>query len=260
MSVLFRLCLLTVLTVCAGGIAAAAEHPSPPAPAMQLIDPRPEAVMTVAELEKRTAAGDLKAQAELGARYGQGRDVTQDIPKAIALLKAAAEKGDPDAQYFLGTAYSSGLGVPQSDMQAFALYEKAADQGHPPANFALASMIIGGKAGLIPIWDGAIRYLWTAATKNYPPAMALLGAAYQDGKGVEVNPRAAAYWYRRSLSLVQSPNVIYNLRILINAGAVPYEDGDPGEQPEKTSDRDRLSPVQTAGQLTGQATGGKAKP
>lgn len=227
---------------------------------MQLIDPRPEAVMTVAELEKRTAAGDLKAQAELGARYGQGRDVKQDIPKAITLLTSAAEKGDPDAQYFLGTAYSSGLGVPQSDMQAFALYEKAADQGQPAANFALASMITAGKAGVTPSWGGAIRYLWTAAAKNYPPAMALLGAAYQDGKGVDVNPRAAAYWYRRSLSLFQSPNVMYNLRILINSGDVPYEDGDPGERPQKAQDGDGIHSLKTAGQVAPQATGGKAKP
>ena len=199
---------------------------------MRSLDPRPEAHMTFAEITQRAEAGELAAQAELGARYGQGiYGAKQDIPKAIALLSAAAAKGNPDAQFFLASAYASGTGVPQNELQAFTLYEQAANQGHAGANYMLANMIIYGKAGISPSWSGGIGNLWVAAVKDYPPAMLLLGAAYQDGKGTTLNARAAAYWYRRYLSLVQDPRAIYNLRIMINNGTIPYEAGDPGEPP-----------------------------
>lgn len=209
----------------------AAESDPPPVTEAQIraLDPREEAHLTLAELERRIDAGDVKAQAELGARYGQGYGVKKDIPKAIALLSAAAAKSDPDAQYFLGTAYSSGLGVPYNEAQAFTLYEQAANQGHAPGNFMVATMIIYGKGGIAPSWSGGMKNLWAAAVKGYTPAMILLGAAYQDGMGVDRNPRAAAYWYRRTLSYQQDVRAIFNLSILINSQLVAWEPGDPGE-------------------------------
>lgn len=236
MFVLLRTFLLTFLiAIPAWSVAGqAAETDAAVAEArMRSLDPRPEAHMTFAEVTRRAEAGELGAQAELGARYGQGiYGAPQDIPKAIALLSAAAAKGNPDAQFFLASAYASGTGVPQNELQAFTLYEQAASQGHAGANYMLATMIIYGKAGISPSWSGGISNLWAAAVKDYPPAMILLGAAYQDGKGVTLNPQAAAYWYRRYLSMVQDPRAIYNLRIMINDGTVPYEDGDPGDPPQ----------------------------
>lgn len=206
--------------------------------------------MTLAELERRTAAGDLKAQAELGSRYGLGYGVKANLPKAIELLSAAAAKGDPDAQFFLASAYAAGQGVPQNDLQAFMLYEQAANQGHPGGNFMTATMIIYGRAGISPSWSGGMPYLWAAATGNYPPAMFLLGAAYEDGKAGVVNPRAAAYWYRRYLSMFQDPQAIFNLRRMINMGVVPYQDGDPGDPPVRAP-ATAQAPEQTAQQTAG---------
>ena len=226
---------LTLVLFCALSVwslpALAAESAPPPVTEAQLraLDPREEAHLPFAELERRAATGDIKAQAELGARYGQGYGVEKDIPKAIALLSAAAAKNDPDAQYFLGTAYSNGLGVPYNELQAFTLYEQAANQGSAPGNYMVANMIIYGKAGIAPSWSGGIKNLWAAAVKDYTPAMVLLGAAYQDGMGVDRNPRAAAYWYRRTLSYLQDIRAIFNLRILINNRLVAWEPGDPGE-------------------------------
>lgn len=239
MFVLFRAFLLALLIIVSArpGSLRAAENDTAATPPVNLLalDPRPEAHMTTAELERRAAAGELGAQAELGARYGQGSyGAKQDLPKAVSLLSAAAAKGNPDAQFFLASAYASGTGVPQNELQAFTLYEQAANQGHPGANYMLATMVIYGKAGISPSWSGGISYLWAAAVKDYPPAMLLLGAAYQDGQGVVLNPRAAAYWYRRYLSLVQDPRAIYNLRLMINDGTVPYESGDPGDPPQNT--------------------------
>lgn len=225
----FLACLITTTACATTGFAA--EDSAAAAAKIQALDPRPEAHMTIAELERRTAAGELSAQAELAARYGQGNGVPQDLPKAITLLRAAADKGNADAQFFLASAYAAGQGVPQSDLQAFDLYEKAAAQGHPAAEYMMATMIIYGRAGISPSWSGGMDHLWASASKGYPPAMLLLGAAYQDGKTGVVNPRAAAYWYRRYLSLIPDPKAIYNLRRMTVQGLVPYEQGDPGDPP-----------------------------
>lgn len=214
------------------------------------IDPRPEAHMTLAELEQRTAAGDLKAQAELGSRYGLGYGVEANLPKAIELLSAAAAKGGADAQFFLASAYAAGQGVPQNEFQAFALYEQAANQGHAGGNYMVANMIAFGRAGISPSWSGAMPHLWAAAVQGYPPAMFLLGAAYEDGKAGVVNARAAAYWYRRYLSVLQDPQAIFNLRRIIDIGAIPYEDGDPGDPPARTPSAAQ-APEQTERQTAG---------
>ena len=213
---------------------------------MLLGDPRPEARMAIPELERRMAAGDLSAQAELGARYGLGSEVKQDLPKAIGLLRAAADKGNADAQFFLASAYAAGQGVPQSDIQAFMLYEQAANQGHPGGSYMMANMIIYGRAGISPSWSGGMSHLWTAAAKGYPPAMLLLGAAYEDGNAGVVNPRAAAYWYRRYLNFIQDPRAIFNLRRMIVQGVVPYEPGDPGDPPDAPQTPDTVQKVKDA--------------
>ena len=226
----FSLALLIAATACAA-TGVAADDTAAAEARVRAMDPRPEARMTTAELAPRMAAGELGAQAELAARYGQGYGVKQDLAKAIDLLRAAADKGNADAQFFLASAYAAGQGVPQNDLQAFMLYEKAAAQGHPGGNYMMANMIIYGRAGISPSWSGGIDHLWVAAAKDYPPAMYLLGAAYEDGKAGVVNGRAAAYWYRRYLSMIQDPKVIYNLRRLIELGVIPYEQGDPGDPP-----------------------------
>jgi TPR repeat protein len=228
---------------------------------LRAFDPREEAHLTVVELERRVSAGDMKAQAELGARYGSGQGVKQDLPKAITLLQAAAAKNDPDAQFFLGTAYATGLGVPQNDAQSVMLYEEAADQGQPAANYALANMIIAGKGGISPSWSGALHNLWNAAAKGYPLAMIQIGQLYQDGKGTDRNPRAAAYWYRRALQLIPDVRTIYNLRVLIERREIEWEPGDPGEpkDPIKTVSSD--APAKSAGlTVPGLAAPGLAAP
>ena len=216
-SALFHLILGgSVVFACAAGAAS----PNAAAPAVSPV---------IAELERKAAAGDTKAQADLGARYGRGDGVPKDVAKAIALLSSAADKNDPDAEFFLGTAYSNGTGVPRNESQAIMLYEKAANQGHADSEYLLAEAIAFGKAGLSSNWEAAIPLLWDSATKNCWPAAKLLAVAYQDGKGVDKNPRAAAYWFRRTYSLGPDMHLLYSLRSLIDQGLVEWQEGDPGQ-------------------------------
>ena len=224
--VIVPLCLVALSATAA----VAADAPDS-APLPNIADTREIAQVSIAELERRTSDGDAAAQAELGARYGRGAGVPKDYAKAIELLQAAAAKHDPDAQYYLGTAYAKGMGVTRNETQAALFFEMAADQGQPAAEFVMAEMISRGKAGFSRSWPAAIRYLWDSACKGYTPSQFMLGYAYQTGVGVDRNPRAAAYWYRRIDSRLHNLRAEYNLRVLLADGLVEREPGDPVEPP-----------------------------
>jgi len=187
--------------------------------------------MTIADLEARTAQGDLRAQAELAARYGRGDGVTADVPKAISLLQDGVAKNDPDAQYWLGTAYSAGTGVAKSDVQAALLFEKSALQGHRGAQYMMGILISSGQAGFSESWSGAFPYFWKAADQGYSPAEFMLGYIYQEGKAVDVNPQVAAYWYRRTISRLPNTKAAFNLARMIGQGSVAWLPTDPVEPP-----------------------------
>lgn len=191
--------------------------------------------VSIAELEARMSRGDLRAQAELGARYGRGDGVPQDLAKAIALLKEAADQNEPDGLYWLGTAYTNGIGVPKNESQAALLYEKAAQQGHAEAQYVFGVLIGTGQAGFSPSWAGAIPYLWKSADQGFQLAEITLGDAYRNGLGVDANPQIAAYWYRRAISRSPSRLAQANLAVMIAQGTIEWQTGDPPFQTESGS-------------------------
>ena len=207
-------------------------EPSELASADQTVSNTPQSIedltkLTIAELEERIAAGDTKAKAELGARYGKGEGVEQDLDKAIEILRETAATGEPEAEFFLGTAYYSGLGVPHSEAEAVLWFEKAAAKGHAAAQYWLAVLIKEGRGGISPSWSAAVPLLWESAMQGFGDAEFLLGYAYQTGSGVEKNAEAAAYWYRRNLSKVYNNRSHFNLAQLIHGGEVEWRPGDP---------------------------------
>jgi len=183
--------------------------------------------LTTAELQSRMAAGDLRAQAELGARYGRGDGVAVDVAKAITLLREAADKNDPDAQHWLGTAYATGTGVPKNEAQAALWYEKAALQGHGEAQYMMGVLISNGQAGFSQSWAGAFPYFWRSAERGVAQAELMLGVIYHLGHGVDANPEIAAYWYRRTNNRMRNLRAQFNLGLLIAQGRVAPMDGDP---------------------------------
>lgn len=189
------------------------------------------------DLERRVAGGDLSAQAELGARYGRGEGVPQNIDKAMELIRAAAEKNNLDALYYLGLSYATGTGVPKNEVQAVLFFENAADRGHPAAQYMLGSMISQGKGGIEQNWPAAISYFWHAADSGYIPAEFALGYAYQEGLGTPRNVTAAAYWYRRTESRMRHKGAEQNLLKLIDSGEIERQPGDPPPLPKFNLDQ-----------------------
>jgi len=212
-----------LFSVCLNGHANAADTRS----AAELAQNRDVLSLPVAELERRMAGGDLNAQAELGARYGRGDGVPQNIPKALELLRQAAEKKNPDASFYLGLSYLTGTGVPKNEPQAVLFFEPAAAQGNPAAQYWLGSMIAQGQGGIESNWDSAFAYFWHAADSGYPPAEFMVGYAFHMGLGTLRNPKAAAYWYRRTDSRMPNPSAQEGLLRLIQSGQVERQPSDP---------------------------------
>ena len=212
-----------LVTACSVSVVARAETRS----AAELAQNHDVLYLSVAEIERRTAAGDLNAQAELAARYGRGDGLPQNVPKALDLLRQAAEKNNPDAAYYLGLAYVTGTGVSKNEERAVLFFETAADQGHAAAQYVLGNMIAKGEGGIEANWPSAFTYFWHAADSGYPPAEFMLGYAYQMGFGTPRNFKAAAYWYRRTNSRMPNSNAEDNLSTLIHLGVVEWQPGDP---------------------------------
>src|SRR5579871_4330108 len=189
---------------------------------------------SVADLERMVAAGDIKAHVELGTRYGLGNGVEKNYDKAVALLKAAADHNDAQAQFYMGTAYNSGAGVPKDEATAFLWFERSASQHYAIAEYWVGFMIAYGKGGVSPTWVGALPYLWDSAVQGNPDAAFLLGYAYDKGPGMDRNPKAAAYWYRRAdwdqriATNTFNGKAEYNLSLLIKHGEAEWEPDDPG--------------------------------
>ena len=113
---------------------------------------------SIAELKKQAAAGDAKAQYNLGVAYANGYGVSEDKSEAIHFWwRKAANQGYVKAEFRLGVAYDLGDVVQRDEAESVRWYRKAADQGDAEAQFNL-------------------------------------GAAYRDGAGIPKDNAEACFW------------------------------------------------------------------
>ncbi|GEM_PF-3540657 len=236
---IYVLAIFFALSACAAGNhTSSTADTAPPPKSEALTTMQSLSTVSIEELERRTANGDTQAQAELGARYGNGNGVEQDLDKAIALFRDAAAKGEADAAFYLGMANLSGMGVPSNEANAVMWLEKAAANGSAQGQYWLAVMIKDGRGGISPNWEAAVPYLWKSAMQGYEDAEFLLGYAYQEGLGVEKNPEAAAYWYRLTNQRAYNMRANYNLALMIKAEEIEWQPGDPEQlKPGYTQNR-----------------------
>jgi TPR repeat protein len=111
----------------------------------------------IAELKKQAAAGDAKAQYNLGVAYANGYGVSEDKSEALRWWRKAADQGYVKAEFRLGVAYDLGDGVPRDEAESVRWYRKAADQGDAEAQFNLGTAYRDG-AGIPK--DNAEAYFW----------------------------------------------------------------------------------------------------
>lgn len=91
-----------------------------------------------------------------------------DLPRAIAMLNAAAANGDRNAHWLLAECYTAGRGVPQNDELAVAHLQQAVKAPIAPAQHALATAYATGKGVK---QDAALARLWretaTATSRRF---------------------------------------------------------------------------------------------
>jgi Sel1 repeat len=130
--------------------------------AWSYVSPWPEMV----ELQAAAASGVPAAMFELGDAYELGLEVTQDIPKALELYRAASAKAYRKSIVRLGWCAVKGIGGP----------------------------VDGG---------AALDFYVAAAAKDCPEACHCLGRVFASGSaGVARSPSMAEYWYRHELQLL----------------------------------------------------------
>lgn len=96
----------------------------------------------IAELRRLTAAGNARAEAELGWMTLMGSGLPRDPAKAKALITHAAGTGDRSAQLVLATMLVTSASDAGNDAQAERIVRKLAEQG--------------GRSGASPAWP-AVR-------------------------------------------------------------------------------------------------------
>ena len=141
--------------------------------------------------------GDARAQAELGARYEDGRGVVQDYVAAVSWFRRAAEQGYAPGQAALGFLYNTGRGVVRSDRVAVSWHRRAAEQGNARAQNNLGIVYRDGR-GISRDEREAVRWFRRAAEQGNGFAQNSLGDMYRDGRGVSRDDEEAARWFRQA--------------------------------------------------------------
>ena len=88
-------------------------------------------------------AGAAAAFGRTAAAYNRG-----DYAEALDGLRVLAEQGHVRAQAVLGAMYGEGLGVPEDDAEAVKWYRKAAEQGNTGAQNNLGEMYAKGEEAM----------------------------------------------------------------------------------------------------------------
>lgn len=125
----------------------------------------------------------------------------QATPLAAANLgrmEHAAAAGDARAQFDLGRLYRNGIGVVRDSARSHALIRSAAQQHNPAAMFILSNMLIEGEGTPRDLAE-ARKWLEAAAELEYPEALLQLSLNFQDGAmGYEPDQARAAQLMREA--------------------------------------------------------------
>lgn len=94
----------------------------------------------VPELIVGAEAGDPDAMYHLALRYRKGREVPQDLPRAVDWLLRAADLGHAHAQSSMGVRYYYGEGVPKNHRLALKWYLSGAAKREPEALYNVGDL------------------------------------------------------------------------------------------------------------------------
>lgn len=153
----------------------------------------PSAMIGPLSLRLAAANGDSSAQFEVGARYAEGKGVTQNFKEAAKWYQRSADQGFAQAQYRLATLYERGLGLKPDRAQAAMFYERAAAQGNIKAMHNLA-VLSANQTDRAPDYTTAAHWFSEAAKRGLPDSQFNLAILYENGLGVDRDLKQAFLW------------------------------------------------------------------
>lgn len=140
------------------------------------------------------AAGDAKAQYNLGLMYARGDGVAENPQEAVKWYRLSAEQGFAEAQYALGVIYfSRDAGVPMDYDEAIKWYRQAAEQGHVRSQLNLGIVYLRGDVVPQDI-PQALTWFSLAAAQGDSDAQFNLGNMYLEGEGVPASMVNGYMW------------------------------------------------------------------
>jgi uncharacterized protein len=119
-------------------------------------------------------------------KYYWGKEVHQNLPKALALYLKAAQKGDTESQFIVGGMYFKGIGTEKNPKEAFKWLYKAAMNGEstPRSQKILGQAFLMGN--VVPQnYAESIQWYQLAAKNGDHDAQNELAFLYYVGRGVE---------------------------------------------------------------------------
>ncbi|MGI9422639.1 MAG: hypothetical protein ACR2PA_05560 [Hyphomicrobiaceae bacterium] len=176
------------------GPAATSKSVTSPAGRSRLSDDLPSALVGPLSLRLAAANGDPSAAFEVGARFAEGKGVTQNFKEATKWYTRSAAKGFALSQYRLATLFERGLGADKDLNRAKIWYERAARQGNVKAMHNLAVLLAGNSVGRSD-YGSAARWFSEAANRGLTDSQFNLAILYQNGLGVPKDLKTAYKWF-----------------------------------------------------------------
>ncbi|NNM01328.1 MAG: sel1 repeat family protein [Gammaproteobacteria bacterium] len=152
----------------------------------------------------RAAAGDAKAQNNLGVMYLRGQGTEQDYDRAMYWFQQAADLGLRGALHNLAMMYLRGYGRPADAAAALPLFEQAARRGDRESQFYLATLLHEGNgAEADPV--AAAMWFRQAAEQELDAAQFNLALMYLEGDGIANDIEQAVTWLERAAAQDHEP-------------------------------------------------------
>jgi TPR repeat protein len=155
------------------------------------------AAAPVEELAAMARRKSAEAQYELGMRYHNGLGVPMDKATAFRLFSDSAAQGYAKAEYELAKHYQGMSGTALDLQQAFVYTRKAAEHGHGPAQVDLGFIYLNGNDRVHKDLAASLQWFKKSAQAGHAVAQCMLGDFYKNGWGGARQDDAEAFrWYR----------------------------------------------------------------
>ena len=149
--------------------------------------------------------GDGDAYNDIGVMYYRGFGVPQDYAEAVKYYQKGAKRGSRQAQENLGYCYYYGRSVTVDYKKAFHYFALGAFDGHLISLYKIGDMYANGyyvsqnDEEAFCIYTRCMETMTEEAAPNVAgPVFLRLGKAFLEGKGTEIDPKAALVCFQKA--------------------------------------------------------------